>query len=370
MTHEPHVLRDSFARVEHVADKLALSFYSRLFVDNPELRDLFPVMMDVQRSRLLRALVQVLQGLDSPVLLDRYLGQLGHDHRKFAVRPEHYGAVGRALIAALKEYSRGHWTPEIEAAWTAAYGAVAERMIAGAAADADRPPFWAATVVHHERATSDIALLALRPHQPYPYRPGQYLSLSTQRRARLWRTYSIANAPRPDNILQLQIRAVPGGSVSNALVCHTAVGDIVHIGPSMGDLGVDADSDRGLVFVAGGTGLAPCKAMIEDLASWNSDRETFLFYGTRQIDDLYGLSTLRRLADQMPWLTVIGAVSDDNGYIGRRGRICDVAADHRPWKDHTVYVSGPPAMIRTTVQCFRERGVPNAEIRFDPHGEG
>jgi NAD(P)H-flavin reductase/hemoglobin-like flavoprotein len=367
MSHEPVLLKESFARVEHVADKVAARFYARLFIENPELRGMFPLMMDVSRTKLLRALVRIVAGMDSPVQLEGYLGRLGHDHRKFGVLPEHYPAVGRALLVAIRDFTpEGCWTPEIEAAWISAYEGLAERMVAGAARSAGSPACWQARVVRVERAARDIALLTLRPDQPYRYRPGQYLSLETPHRARLWRTYSIGNAPRRDGALELHVKAVPEGWVSGALVWHTRVGDVLRLGPPMGSMPLDPGAGPDLLLVAGGTGVAPFKAMIEGLIGWNVSRSVHLFVGARRAEDLYQLGGLLRLAERYPWLTVIGAVSDDPTFPGRRGLISDVAAMAGNWTRHQVYVSGSAPMIRATVAALRQRQVPIEQIRHDP----
>lgn len=154
--------------------------------------------------------------------------------------------------------------------------------------------------------------------------------------------------------------------MSGALVRATAVGERLRLGPPLGTMQVDPESDRDLLLVAGGTGLAPCKAMVEHLARWNRDRRVHLCYGARRIDELYGLSALCRLADALPWLTVVGAVSDDPGYLGRRGPVGEVAAGLRRWDDHDVYVSGPPGMVRATVEALGRVGVPPVRVRHDP----
>ena len=370
MSQEPQLIKESFARVEPVAEKVAALFYARLFTESPALRDMFPLMMDVQRARLLRALVHVVQGLDSPAQLDKYLAQLGHDHRKYGVRPEHYEAVGRSLVAAIREHTAAdHWTAEIESAWLNAYAALCQRMVAAAEQARDSPPWWHARVIRVERAARDIALLTLRPDQPYLFTPGQYLSLETPRRPRLWRTYSIANAPRADGTLELHVRAVPGGWVSGALVAHTKVGDMLRLGPPKGMLQVQPSSGPNLLMIAGGTGVAPFRAIIEGMLGWNRSRSVHLFYGARQAGELYQLGTLMRLSGQYPWLTVVSAVSDDPGHAGRRGQIPDVAKQYGQWVQHEVFASGSPAMIRASVAAMRAQQVPPARIRHDPLDE-
>jgi NAD(P)H-flavin reductase len=305
------------------------------------------------------------QGLDSPLLLERYLHQLGEDHRKFAVRDELYLPFGRALIATLRAESPV-WDDRVEEAWITAYATVAERMMAGAARAGTAPAWWDAVVVGHHRPAPDIAVLTLRPDRPYGFYPGQYLTLQTPRRPQLWRPYSVANAPRSDGTLELHVRAVPGGLVSGALVRHTSVGDRLRLGPPLGGMQVDPESDRDLLFVAGGTGLAPCKAMIEHVARWNSTRQVRLFYGARRADELYGLAGMCRFAAGLPWLTVVGATSADPGYFGRHGTVGDVALAAGDWSGSDVYVSGPPAMVPATVAALRRAGVPLDRIAYDP----
>src|SRR5437899_3126695 len=114
------LIRDSWAEVEPHAGEMARLFYAHLFRIAPESRDLFPVNMEVQRSRLMRALVHVVQMVDQPDELVPFLEQLGRDHRKFGVVAQHYEAVGEALITAVAAVAGPAWTPPVRAAWTEA----------------------------------------------------------------------------------------------------------------------------------------------------------------------------------------------------------------------------------------------------------
>ena len=128
------------------AEALGRHFYATLFSTAPATRDLFPVNMEVQRSRLLRALVHVVQMVDQPDELVPFLQQLGRDHRKFGVLAEHYDAVGAALLGAVEHFAGDTFTPEVKAAWTEAYGIVASAMRTAAAAERG-PASWLGRVV-------------------------------------------------------------------------------------------------------------------------------------------------------------------------------------------------------------------------------
>jgi NAD(P)H-flavin reductase/hemoglobin-like flavoprotein len=365
------VLRETLARIGDRSDKAVGYFYAKLFVDHPETRELFPVHMDVQRSRLVHAILQVLQGLDEarqdgPDGLERFLDQLGRDHRKFEVRPEHYVAVGRCLVAALREYSGDYWTPAVEATWVDTYELVAGRMVAAASAvPAGTPPWWEAEVLRFDRRSHDIAVMTVRPDHPYPFRPGQYASLCTPHRPRLWRPYSIANAPREDGTLEFHVRAVAAGWVSSALVWRGAVGQTVRLGAPMGSLEVDHVSLRDVVFIAGGTGLSPVKALLQDMTRWNRGRGVTVFYGGKHRDHLYDLAELRDLAREYRWLTVVPVVEDDPSFAADQGRLPEVVSRRGPWLRHDVYVSGSPAMTRATLEQLETDGVKPERVHFD-----
>ncbi|HSV65505.1 MAG TPA: globin domain-containing protein [Mycobacteriales bacterium] len=366
MSRDAQLIKESWVAVEPHAEKVAKFFYAHVFHGHPEIRDMFPVVMDVQRSRLLRALVRIVQGFENPEFLMPYLNQLGKDHRKFAVAPAHYDVVGASLIAALKEFSGETFTPEVEQAWARAYG-IAARMMIDAAENAavDEPPWWTAQVVGHESRGTEIAVITVRLDQPYPYLPGQFVAVESARRPRLWRAMSIANAPRPDGSLELHVKAVPGGWVSRALVHHTDVGDSLRFGPPMGSMVPNPSSTRNVLCVAGSTGLAPIRAIVEDMTRWNSTRNVHVFFGARSKAGLYDLEAMEKLAAEHSWLTVVPAVSDDTGFIGELGNVTDVFAAHGSWDNHDVFAAGSAEMIRATLAKCHELRIPLSRVRYD-----
>ncbi|MHA6785867.1 globin domain-containing protein [Pseudonocardia saturnea] len=359
-------IRSSWALVEPQAENVGRHFYATLFSRAPETRDLFPVNMEVQRSRLLRALVHVVQMVDQPDDLVPFLEQLGRDHRKFGVLTRHYDAVGGALLSAIAEFAGDGWTPEVDRAWTDAYRIVATAM--RTAAEAERgPASWLGRVVGHRRVGWDLAIITVQTSEPIPYRAGQYLSVETPQRPRLWRYLSPANAPRPDGTLEFHVRAVNSGWVSRVLVAHSRIGDTWRIGPPMGRMSIDKDSNRELLMVAGGTGMAPLKALLEDLAAQPKRPRTQVFVGGRSWEDLYDFGSLRKLSYSNSWLDVIPVVESDEDETGaERGTLADVVTRYGAWADHDVLVCGSPSMIRATVSRMLVAGTPLDRIRYDP----
>ncbi len=184
---------------------------------------------------------------------------------------------------------------------------------------------------------------------------------------RAWRPYSIANAPRPGGLIELHVRAVPGGLVSNTLVHHSVTGDCVLLGAAAGSMTL-ADSDRDLLCVAGGTGLAPIKAIIEQaLAAPASGRlrKITLFVGARQHFDLYDLEDLQLLESACPTLRVLPVLSDEPGYNGLTGSLPDVVGGRGLFENTEAYICGPRAMVRLTAALLAA-GIPPGQIHHDP----
>ncbi|MFF2381377.1 globin domain-containing protein [Streptomyces sp. NPDC058108] len=355
------LIRRTMAEVGPVADKVTSYFYALLFVRHPDLRSLFPAAMDTQRDRLLKALLTAAEHIDNtPVLVD-YLQNLGRGHRKYGTRPEHYPAVGECLIGSLSRFGSAVWDAETEAAWVRAYTTISQVMIDAAASDELRAPaWWYAEVVAHDLRTPDVAVITVRPDQPYPFLAGQYTSLETPWWPRIWRHYSFASAPRSDGLLSFHVKAVPAGWVSNALVHRARPGDIIRLGPPAGSMTVDHSSDSGLLCLGGGTGIAPIKALVEDVAEHGERRPVEVFYGARTDHDLYDIDTMLRLQQSHPWLAVRPVV-DHQAHL----HLPDAVREYGPWNEYDAYLSGPPGMIRSGMDALRSVGIPSDRIRHD-----
>jgi NAD(P)H-flavin reductase/hemoglobin-like flavoprotein len=361
-------IRETFAIVAAAGDEPAGYFYGRLFVAHPQLRSMFPPAMDMQRDRLLRALVRIVEGLTNPEDLVRYLSQLGQDHRKYSVEPAMYGAVGEALISTLRAFAGPAFTPAAEEAWGQAYQAASGLMIRAADEDsAVAPAYWTAEVVHNEQRQPGIAVLTVAPDQPLPYRAGQHVTVQTPRWPRVWRAYSVASRPREDGLMTFHVRAVPGGWVSNALVRYSPPGQELILGPAMGTMTLDRAGERDLLCVAGGTGLSPIKAIIEQAIreSTACPRHIFLFYGARTREELYDLQDLYRLADAYPRFLLTPVTSDDPAFDGMQGNVGRVAARYLPHRQCETYVAGPPPMVRETIRLLARAGIAQERIHYD-----
>ena len=162
---------------------------------------------------------------------------------------------------------------------------------------------------------------------------------------------------------------VGAGWVSSALVRRLAIGDMIKLAAPMGSMTLDRRSTRDAVFIAGGTGLAPIKSLLEELTRYNRTRWVHVFFGARNREDLYDLADLNRLAARYPWLSVVTACSEDPTFPGEQGNISDVVARYGPWSDHDFFVSGSGEMVKSTLKTLAELQVPSIRIKYDTFSE-
>jgi NAD(P)H-flavin reductase len=361
-------LKSSFARVAMHGDEVPLHFYSDLFLKHPETRDMFPVSMQAQRAHLVAALVSIVSSVDDLDSLTAIAADLGRDHRKFGTLAEHYEAVGDSLLATFGYFCGDAWDAALEADWKAAYEMIASVMVAAARDDEKHnPPYWTGTVVARERKAFDISVLTVQPEPRLDYLPGQSVALESPARPRLWRYYSMANAPRADGSVEFHIRLIDGGAVSMALTTQAANGAELRIGPPVGNLRLDLASGREILMVAGSTGLAPLKAMIEQLAGIPQPPGVHLFFGARDADGLYDLPGLEKFAAEHRWLTVVPVVSAQRSG-DRAGTLTETVMRSGAWSARDAYIAGPTEMVQDSAARLAAAGMPATQIHVEDFG--
>jgi NAD(P)H-flavin reductase/hemoglobin-like flavoprotein len=361
-------LKSSFARIAMHGDEVPLHFYSDLFLKHPETRPMFPVSMQAQRAHLVDALVSVVSGVDNLDNLTVFLRDLGRGHRKFGTLAAHYQAVGDSLLATFAHFCGDSWDASLEADWRDAYELVAGVMTAAAQEDEERyPAYWTGTVVAHERRAFDVAILTVRTEPRLEYAPGQSVAVESPARPRLWRYYSMANAPREDATVEFHVRLIDGGAVSMALTAATAVGTGLKLGPAVGVLRLDATSGRDIVMVAGSTGLAPLKSMLEQVAHLQHPPRVHLFFGARTADGLYDLPSLEKLAAEHAWLTVVPTVTGGR-FAGQTGPLTDIVTGYGDWSGRDAYIAGPTEMVQDTASRLTAAGLPVTQIHVEDFG--
>lgn len=364
-------LKSSWEQVTKSGDEVPLFFYSHLFLSHPDLRTMFPVSMAGQRDKLVGALGRIVSSVDELDEVTPFIQQLGRDHRRFSVIAEHYRAVGGSLLATLKHFLGAAWTDELAGDWAQAYGLIARVMVEAAEESSETSPaWWDGVVVSTDRRTMDVTVLQIRPEETYSYAPGQSFAMELEQRPRLWRYFSPANAPREDGTIELHVQLVDGGQVSGPLVRSVRAGDTVKFGAPVGDqLTLPEGDRRDMVMVAGGTGLAPLSAVVDQIdrewESHGSAPRVHLFHGARVPWNLYDRERLKKLAGTRPWFDYTEVVSDDPSYPGARGMVGSVAAASQSLRGRVALVCGGPQMVSHTVNELTAAGIPSEDIAYE-----
>lgn len=216
----------------------------------------------------------------------------------------------------------------------------------------------------------DVTGLHLQPVAGEPrlqWLPGQYLDVLLDEDRR--RPFSIANGPQPDGTIELHVRHVAGGGFTSRVADALAVGDTLRIEGPLGTFVAREDSERPMIFVAGGTGIAPVKAIVEHFLELGTRRAIDVYWGARSATDLYLLPRIRQWQRQAPQLRFHAVLSEaaQAGDAGpRTGLVHEaVLADHPALAAYDVYMSGPPAMIDIARHRFVAAGLPEDRLYYD-----
>lgn len=166
------LLEQSFDRVKPQATQFASSFYHNLLTDYPQLQPLFSkTNMEAQEQKLVMSLVLVVENLRSPHYLKTILRNLGERHVGYRAKQEHYDMVGAALLKTFESHLGPDWTPNVKQAWTDAYGAIVDMMLAGAkpaeeALKLNSVPQFTEYCVASDRVLTETATVAQQSYSP------------------------------------------------------------------------------------------------------------------------------------------------------------------------------------------------------------
>lgn len=215
-----------------------------------------------------------------------------------------------------------------------------------------------------EKISHDVMRIVLRlpPASPLDFLPGQYIDVIGPDSVR--RSYSVANAPSSDKTLELHVRQVPGGAMSRYWFEQAKPNDLLRLRGPLGTFFLRGQAGLHLVMLATGTGIAPVKAMLEDLSRRPADeqpRSITVYWGGRHADDLYWH------APDQPGLRFVPVLSRaDASWAGARGYVQDVLMNEKPDLAETlVYACGSDAMIHSAQERLRAAGLPDRHFHSD-----
>jgi NAD(P)H-flavin reductase/ferredoxin/truncated hemoglobin YjbI len=223
-------------------------------------------------------------------------------------------------------------------------------------------------VVQDKRIVGDVCRLFVEPATSVYYHAGQFVNV--RRPDGLTRSYSLASLPTEDSYLELHVKRLPGGAMSEWIFDQLRVGDEIDFhGPNGGCYYVPGSQDQNLLLVANGTGAAPLYGVLRDALHVGHQGRICFFHGSRTARGLYLHDELAAVARAHPSFSYVPCVSGDEvppGYArGRADRLAlERCRDLHGWR---VFVAGLPQMVATVQREALRAGCAPSEIHADPY---
>lgn len=227
-------------------------------------------------------------------------------------------------------------------------------------------------VERREKLCHDVMALWLKlpKGEILEFLPGQYLDILMRDGRR--RSFSIANSPenfRSTGLLELQLRFVPGGRFTEHVFNDMGDRAMLRVEVPLGGFYLREDNDRDTILVAGGTGFAPLKSIVEHIAEKTPERRIDLYWGARSRRDLYQHELALQWQNELPhfqYTPVLSEPRPEDSWQGRQGFVHQaVCEDYPGMADLDVYMSGPPVMIEAGRTAFAAQGLLPEHLFFD-----
>jgi CDP-4-dehydro-6-deoxyglucose reductase len=212
-----------------------------------------------------------------------------------------------------------------------------------------------------------VMYLKLPANERLQFLPGQYVEFLLKDGAR--RAFSLANAPYDDQTLELHLRLIPGGKFTEYVFNEMPEKAILRFEGPLGTFTLREESDKPIIFVAGGTGFAPVKGIIEHALHHHIKRDMVLYWGALARQDIYMPQLPEQWAQQhanFRYIPVLSEAKPEDVWTGRNGFVHQaVLADHPDLSAFQVYCCGAPAMVEAAHRDFIARGLPEDEFYSD-----
>lgn len=222
------------------------------------------------------------------------------------------------------------------------------------------------TIIGKQMLTHDIARIDVQLHKPIRYRAGQFAEVTLPALSDAPRSYSFSTAPGHDGRVSFTVRRVPGGRVSGYLVDKAQVGESITVRGPGGHFYMHP-GQAPVLMVAGGSGLAPILAMLQDMKRAGDQRPVTVLFGARSRKDLYALDEMAGYTSDWPQFQFVPVLSEADASQPWEGRT-GLVTEHIPellGGARSAYLCGPPLMIDAAIAVLRKHGIEDAHLHAD-----
>lgn len=215
----------------------------------------------------------------------------------------------------------------------------------------------------------------LSPEEGITFKPGQYVQLHIPKYKRTsgpeYRAYSICSSSQEHHRLELVITRAEGGAVSTYVHEYLKVGEELVISGPFGDFFL-RDSDRNILLIATGSGLAPIRSIVDQIQREGIQRKIQLFFGAKTPRDLFYDDYLRNLQKEIAHFTyypILSRATAEDRWEGETGRVTNLIEKYiEDTPNPDVYICGAPPMVKSCVTLLKQKGVPETQIYYDTFG--
>ncbi|MFF7108715.1 NO-inducible flavohemoprotein [Pseudomonas sichuanensis] len=378
------IIKATVPLLESGGEALTTHFYKMMLSEFPEVRPLFNQAHQAsgdQPRALANGVLMYARHIDKLEQLGGLVGQIINKHVALQILPEHYPIVGSCLLRAIEEVlGKEIATPEVIAAWGAAYGQLADILI-GAEEGLYKQKEEAAggwrgarefRLVRREQESSEIVSFYFAPVDGKPVlkaEPGQYIGLQLfidgQEQRRNYSLSALCDGEQ----YRISVKREAGGKVSNYLHDGLMVGDTLQLFPPAGDFTLAA-SDKPLVLISGGVGITPTLAMLE--AALKTQRPVHFIHCARNGAVHAFADWIDGLAARHPQLKRFYCYAEDDGSqaadaVGLLNQ--ELLAEWLPReRDVDAYFLGPKGFMAAIKRQLKAIGVPEGQSRYEFFG--
>ncbi|MDR9754047.1 NO-inducible flavohemoprotein [Pseudomonas sp. SZMC_28357] len=379
------IVKSTVPLLESGGEALITHFYRMLLSEFPEVRPLFNQAHQAsgdQPRALANGVLMYARHIDQLDQLGDLVAKIINKHVALQILPEHYPIVGSCLLRAIAEVlGEEIATPEVIAAWGAAYGQLADILIGAEASiyeqKAQAPGGWRGArefiVAKKVQESAEIVSFYFEPAdkgQILDAAPGQYIGMKLFLDGEeIRRNYSLS--ARPSNSqYRISVKREPGGRASNHLHDNLNVGDSIQLFTPSGEF-VLTDSDKPLVLISGGVGITPTLAMLE--AALETERPVHFIHCARNGGVHAFRDVIDTLAERYPQLQRFYCYAEDDGLSPAAHSVGYLTQEKlAEWlpeqRDLDAYFLGPKGFMAAIKRHLKALGVPEKQSRYEFFG--
>ncbi|WP_111978006.1 NO-inducible flavohemoprotein [Algibacillus agarilyticus] len=380
------VVKSTIPLLEVGGDAITEHFYQRLFTHNPELKNIFNMSNQQtgrQKTALFGAILAYAKNIDNLAVLKHAVERIVQKHTSFHVEPAHYDVVGLHLIETLRELLPEQFTEEVETAWTAAYGVLAnvfinreeelysqrENTLGG----------WrgkrAFCLVDKVVESALVTSFVFEPmdHQPViDYQVGQYVGVELTPQGSDYveiRQYSLSSKPNGKSY-RISVKRELGehdGLMSNHLHDHLNVGDLVDLHAPAGDF-FFVDRSAPVVLISAGVGITPMQAMLEKLAAEHYAKPVYYLHACENASQHSFANRTEALCNRNDWHFATWYKEECSTQPHVHHGLIDFSQVDLPIKEGHFYLCGPVGFMQFAKTNLIKQGVDESRIHYEVFG--